>query len=296
MIGAVLQLFGFVLRHPIGRRRPLRCLADTLSWQLSAGPTPRPVPFVGDARLYARRSETGVTGNIYVGLHEFPEMAFVAHVLRPGDLFGDIGANSGSYSVLAAKIAGSRVVAVEPVPETVARLRLNIALNAIEDRVEIHATAVGDHEGTVRFTIDGDTINRIASHIDGDRKTLDVPVMRLDRLFADRIPTVLKIDVEGHEAMVLAGAANLLAQDRLLAVIVEVGAGFGLTPDDSLVERKLRENGFAAVDYDPFRRVLTEVPYTVHRRRENVLWVRDRARVEDRLRTAVPLMVKGLPI
>jgi hypothetical protein len=42
---------------------------------------------------------TGATGNVYYGLHEFQDMAFVTHYLREGYLFADIGANIGSYSV-----------------------------------------------------------------------------------------------------------------------------------------------------------------------------------------------------
>jgi hypothetical protein len=42
-----------------------------------------------------------MSGNIYAGLHEFGDMAFVLHFLRAGDLFADVGANIGSYTVLA---------------------------------------------------------------------------------------------------------------------------------------------------------------------------------------------------
>jgi len=43
----------------------------------------------------ARPGETGVTGNIYTGLHEFSSMGYLLHVLREGDLFVDVGANVG---------------------------------------------------------------------------------------------------------------------------------------------------------------------------------------------------------
>jgi Met-10+ like-protein len=85
----------------------------------------------------------GATGNIYCGLHEFAEMAFTLHLLRPGDLFADIGANVGSYTVLAAGVCGARVVAVEPGPAAGAALAKNIALNRLGDRVSVAAVALG---------------------------------------------------------------------------------------------------------------------------------------------------------
>ena len=56
---------------------------------------------------------TGATGNIYAGLHEFVDMAFCLHLLRSGDLFVDVGANIGSYTVLASKVAGANSVTLE---------------------------------------------------------------------------------------------------------------------------------------------------------------------------------------
>ena len=296
MITGLVNLAGFVFRHPIGRRRPWRCAFDTLVWQLTATGRPRAVSFVGDARLRARRSETGVTGNIYVGLHEFADMAFVVHALRPGDLFGDIGANAGSYTVLAAKIAGAEVIAVEPVPETAERLRRNVELNGLSDRVELHRVAVSDRAGTVRFTIDADTINPIAGATDAQRPTLAVPCTTLDSLLGARVPALLKIDVEGHEGAVLEGARNLLGSPGLLALIVEEGPGFGLSPDPGPVHRILQEHGFVSAAYDPWARRFDRVERSDGGRRENLLWLRDWVELGRRVREAPPLLVKGLRV
>ena len=63
-----------------------------------------------------------MTGNIYCGLVEFADMAFVLHVLRAGDLFVDIGANAGAYTLLASSVAGAKTTCFEPAPATYARL------------------------------------------------------------------------------------------------------------------------------------------------------------------------------
>ena len=55
----------------------------------------------------------GATGNLYVGLHEFEEMAFLLHFLRRGDLFADVDANVGSYTILAAVAVGTEAIAFE---------------------------------------------------------------------------------------------------------------------------------------------------------------------------------------
>ena len=59
---------------------------------------------------------TGATGNIYTGLHEFEDMMFLLHLLRPGDIFVDAGANIGSYTVLASAVVGAKSISFEPVP------------------------------------------------------------------------------------------------------------------------------------------------------------------------------------
>ena len=76
-------------------------------------------PWIGGQRLSIRRGMRGATGNIYVGLHEFADMMLTLNFLREGDLFLDIGANVGSYTVLASGICRAVTWAFEPDPGTV---------------------------------------------------------------------------------------------------------------------------------------------------------------------------------
>jgi predicted RNA methylase len=71
---------------------------------------------------------TGATQKIYCSLQEFEDMALLLHVLRPGDLFVDVGANVGSYTILAAGVCGANVISIEPVPSTFTHLADNIHL------------------------------------------------------------------------------------------------------------------------------------------------------------------------
>jgi len=125
--------------------------------------------WIEGSKLIARNGMTGATGNIYCGLHEFADMAFVLHLLRPDDLFVDVGANVGSYTVLASTVCGARTIAIEPDPETARSLQRNIDANGIGDRVAIVQAAVGDRRGRTHFTVGNDTTNRVAP---ADRKSV----------------------------------------------------------------------------------------------------------------------------
>src|SRR5690606_18092896 len=118
--------------------------------------------------------ETGLTGNIYVGLQEYEEMAFILQALRAGDLFIDVGANSGAYTILACGAVGCDAYAFEPVPETFARLTENVRLNAIDGRVRCTGRAVGSTAGTLTMTSRRDTSNHILG--DDESATMSVPV------------------------------------------------------------------------------------------------------------------------
>ena len=113
---------------------------------------PIALPFVEGTSLFASRGMTGATGNWYCGLHEVRDMAFVLHMLRRGEQFLDVGANVGSYTVLAAGAVGAQVTSVEPVPRTFAHLQRNVALNGLSATVNAWQGGLSDSAGTLRFT------------------------------------------------------------------------------------------------------------------------------------------------
>src|SRR5262249_20828180 len=143
----------FLATHPLTRRHRLSATGRVLRWQIASRIHDEViVNWIGGTRFAARRGMTGVTGNIYAGLHEFADMAFVLHFLRAEDLFADVGANVGSYTILASGVVGCRTVAFEPDPVTAAVLERNIALNQIAEQVETRIAAVGERNGVVRFS------------------------------------------------------------------------------------------------------------------------------------------------
>jgi hypothetical protein len=78
-----LRSLRFILGHPLNRGRRGAATVRYLRWQLGARLLPGAalVPFVNDTRLLATSGMTGATGNIYCGLAELEDMAFVLHVL-----------------------------------------------------------------------------------------------------------------------------------------------------------------------------------------------------------------------
>jgi FkbM family methyltransferase len=237
--------------------------------------------WIEGAKLLVKRGMTGATGNIYCGLHEFVEMGFLLHLLRPGDLFLDVGANIGSYTILASKVCGAHAVAFEPDPETAKVLRRNIAINHLETLATVREIALGGHAGDVAFTIGLDTVNRIARA--DDKRVRMVPVRRLDDIPDAAAPTLIKLDVEGSERQVVAGASRVLASTNLLAVQSEL-----CTPD---MQRALESFGFKAVFYDPFRRALgfSSFGYSIF----NSLFIRNIEAVTRRLVYAPSRVVVG---
>ena len=203
----LLNLLRYVSSHPLNEHGKLAAIGRVIRWQIGSRLLPGSValPYVGDTKLLTSRGMTGATGNWYCGLHELNEMGFVLHVLRDGDHFLDVGANVGSYTVLAAGGVGARTTAVEPIPSTFGHLRRNVLLNGLSDRVRCWQGGLSDEDTILRFSSDLDTVNHVLTEHES-MPAVEVPVTRLDDLVGDDVPTVIKIDVEGHERAVLLGA------------------------------------------------------------------------------------------
>ena len=294
MLRDMWKIGAFIGEHSLAKRHRLACYAAVGRWQLASRllPGPAVVPFANGTRLLAERGMTGATGNIYTGLHEFEDMGFLLHFLRPDDLFADIGANIGSYTILASAAIGANTIAFEPVPATHEWLRLNIALNNIDAKVERHMLALGDKPGHIAFTLDRGPSNRVAVALGSDdSREVEVEITTLDTVLAGRCPALIKIDVEGYETATIAGAQATLANPHLKAIIMEFngqGAHFGF--DETALRQKLAAAGFAEFSYAPFERKLVALG---HAKADNIILVRDRAFVEQRVREAPAFTVLG---
>lgn len=275
------RTLAFIAEHPLTRSNPLPAFARFIGWQLRSRISHEVrVPWIAGTHLIVRRGMTGATGNIYCGLHEFADMALVLHLLRPGDLFVDAGANVGTFTVLAAGVSGAHVLTVEPDPGTMASLRKNVDVNGISERVERAECALGAAPGEIAFTVGLDTTNRVANASDAESRT--VPVARLDDLLAGRSPVLAKLDVEGYEAQVLAGAKDMLANPALLAVESEA--------DEPAVADIFAAAGFQRRHYNPFRREFSD---TADFAGGNALFVRDEAACLSRIAAAPRRRILG---
>jgi FkbM family methyltransferase len=158
------------------------------------------------------------TGRILTqGDIEAAERAFVRERLQPGDVFFDIGANLGLFTLTAAQCVGptGHVYAFEPSSREAALLEENIRLNGF-DNVTIVREALSDHVGEAEFVVatDGGT-NSLARNTHPEQILQKIDIVRLNTLDEfvaqhgiDRI-AMMKIDVEGGECAVLRGGAGL---------------------------------------------------------------------------------------
>ncbi|HEY8928343.1 MAG TPA: FkbM family methyltransferase [Mucilaginibacter sp.] len=247
--------------------------------------------FVSGTKFYARKGAYGLTANIYCGLHEFGEMAFLLHFLRPDDLFFDVGANAGSYTLLAAGACRAKTIAFEPVNETFGYLTKNIRLNGLQNITQLINAAAGEKQGTVTFTSDEDITNHAIPGGEDNHNHIIVNVVPVDSFIADAVPCLIKIDVEGFETEVLKGMENTLGSDSLKAIIIELngsGARYGF--DESKIHELLLSKQFKPYNYDPFHRQLTEqASYGNH----NTIYCRDIGFVSHRVHTAAPFSIMG---
>ena len=146
----------------------------------------------------------------------------------------DVGANTGYYALLAALSAREgRVLAFEPDRVVLARLETNIRLNELERRVFAHATALSDHTGLATLYVPSqehgviDTSSSLEPTFANAHSELrQVDVTTLDGFlrqtrYSSAAVTLLKIDVEGHEAAVLRGAIETIRRWRP-AIFIEI--------------------------------------------------------------------------
>jgi FkbM family methyltransferase len=172
---------------------------------------------VDGIRLAVDRADASVSVQIMNGEYEPHVMSTLDRLLGDGDVFVDVGANVGFHTFRAAARVGAagRVVAVEANPENARLIAHTIESNSIGN-VELVPVALAAGRGYVSFGThvgsNGGFLPGGAGTTDSGRGTI-VPTMALDDLDLDSV-SVVKIDVEGAEAIVLDGAVATIERHR----------------------------------------------------------------------------------
>ena len=185
---------------------------------------------------------TDATGRMHYFYDEpyEPELSrAIGERLQPGDVFLDVGANVGYFSVLAARRVGNtgRVIAFEPHPEALAVLRQAVSVNGVAGTVEVVEAAAGRETGRVRLFL---SVDSVLSTTDPSRsparehfgfpRSIDVRQVAIDEWLAarsDLVPRIraIKIDVEGTELQVLEGMRWTMDRCPRAAILCETTEG-----------------------------------------------------------------------
>jgi FkbM family methyltransferase len=187
------------------------------------------------AKIIANPCRSIGQGILTTGVHEIAVSEALARLITPGDIVVDAGANVGYMTVLAAMLAGSagQVLAFEPHPELYDILQKNVAQVSESSQmanIQLHSIALGEQPGTAALQLPenfaaNDGIAQIVPAGAVNQRSLTgslaVAVTTLDTVLAGRMANVMKLDVEGFEPQVLAGAQRTIAQQGIRHIVFE---------------------------------------------------------------------------
>lgn len=292
----IIRTLQYLMYHPINKSQKIKALIRFVKWQIASRLTAGSIVFdwIDNAKVIVKSGDTGMTGNIYAGLHEFSDMAFLLHVLNKEDLFIDIGANIGSYTILASSVVGCKSVCFEPVPLTYQKLVMNIKINNLEDKVVALNKALGEEPDTVSFTTQLDCMNHIVAQDCKNDTCIEIQLSTLDIEIKDEQPFMIKIDVEGYETPTLLGARKVLENKGLSVVIMELnGSGSRYGYDESEILKIMHNYGFKMYSYEPFTRTLHNLG-SKNKDEGNTIFIKNEDLVLARIKQAEQKNIYGI--
>lgn len=199
-----------------------------------------------------------------MGVYEPHVAALIKSELKPGDVFYDIGANAGYFTLVAARAVGptGKVIAFDPNPKNVLTVREQISLNGLESICTVEPLAVSDECGSFHFVVTAVNANAHlqeigAPHVGDEGKIIEVQSVTLDKFVADHpFPALIKMDVEGAEVAVLKGSRELLRGPNAPRFLVS-------THSDELDRESkniLRQNGYTFINLEGFEQMIYALP------------------------------------
>ena len=176
---------------------------------------------IAGSRLYVPRAG-GVAALVNaMGEYDFNNMNFLKWGLRgDGGTFVDVGANIGTYTLIASELPEAKVVSIEPHPSTFESLKHNVQLNG-RHNVRCLNAALSSENADLRFTdLSESALNSVVLSTGNGHKALLVKGRRFEGVCREfgLIPDFVKIDVEGHERLVLEGFGDFRASAKVIFV------------------------------------------------------------------------------
>lgn len=217
---------------------------------------------------------------IAMNAYEMVVLSLLRKVLKPGDTMVDGGANLGLISLVASQCVGAtgKVIAFEPQPAALVRLRQNIALNPTAKNIEVVEQGVWSESGSfTMYHFEDDGIDGVSMGKRDDKvvaQEIEISTTRIDAVVDGRVK-LIKLDVEGAELPGLRGCTGLLNTEHMPHLIVELKgvtcAAFGYDPMEVVdLLHDLHTPGFAmtllktrrgvAMDYDTLKQTLKDQP------------------------------------
>ena len=210
-----------------------------------------------DFQLRLRADDLGLSRELIInGVRERDAVEYLRPLLPSFRVIFEIGANQGYYAILEARETPpeTKIYAFEPHPDNVRTLRLNSELNGCAGKfAEIQQMAVSDQCGTAELNVHGlsnwHSLSPVELPKGGWQNTLRVETVTLDDFSRRRGITAVdfvRMDVEGHEAAVVDGAAQILEASPACVMFIELHSAFlrGIgRPPEALLE-KIQTLGF----------------------------------------------------
>lgn len=169
------------------------------------------------------------------GIHEEATTSIFKKIIKPGDIFLDLGANIGYFSLLAAKLVGEKgkVFSFEPEPRNFYYLQKNIEINNYKNIYPFQKAVSNINDMIELFICDYDSGHHTINQYEGievyshgrptQKKSIKIEAVKLDDFLKDKTDRVdiVKMDIEGAEALAIEGMKNILKNNKNIKILME---------------------------------------------------------------------------
>ena len=279
----ILNTIKFISNHPLNSFGLFSAIYKFFSWQILKRlfDYPKNVYIFNSVKFKAELGVINSSGIYYVSLMEFDEMMFLISYTKSSDVLCDIGANIGTYSITLGLLTKCKVFAFEPDEVNFNRLKNNVELNDL-DNIIIKKIACSDKVGKIGFSQDKSAI----SHIKLSNKKNLVDTTTIDYFFdyqnSLNYPTIIKIDCEGFESLIVKGMLEVLnSKNKPNVVLIELrGHGLKYGYDELEIYNSLIKLGYKSYGFDGTKLILYEIKKYEER---DFIFINDYDYVIDRL-------------